>query len=156
MDEIIKIVAKYFVVIPVLVNLYIFWQLKSKDRKHMFIWAVALAILSLVIAKIGSHLYYDTRPQFKDGATPLFAHSNDNGFPSDHTLLASFLAFLALKYSKPAALGLFIVAALIGWARIAAHVHHLIDIVGSFVAAGVAYLIALYLFKVYFKGNATK
>ena len=122
----------------------------------MLIWAVALAVLSLVIAKIGSHFYYDTRPQFKDGSQPLMAHSNDNGFPSDHTLLGSFLAFLALKYSKPAALGLFIVAALIGWARVAAHIHHLVDIVGSFVAAALAYLIATYLLKAYFKDNGTK
>jgi membrane-associated phospholipid phosphatase len=39
------------------------------------------------------------------------------------------------------------VAALIGWARVAANVHHLVDIIGSFVCTGLAYLIVVSLLK---------
>jgi membrane-associated phospholipid phosphatase len=77
-----------------------------------------------------------------DGTPPLFAHSGDpNGFPSDHTLLASFLAFGVYRYSKKAGYALMVVAVLIGWARVAAHVHHAVDIIGSIAVTALAYLI---------------
>jgi membrane-associated phospholipid phosphatase len=145
MDEIIKIVAKYFVLIPVAVNLYIFWRLSPKKRLRMALIVIAGGILALVLAKVGSHLYNDPRPQFKDHSIPLFSHSNDNGFPSDHTLLAAFLGYTALIYSRKAGLGLLAVAVIIGWARVAAHVHHLVDIAGSFIVAVIACGIAKYL-----------
>ena len=157
MDELIKIIAKYFILIPVAVNAYIFWKLKPNNRMKMVYMAVAGAVLTLVLAKLGSHLYSDPRPQFSDHSNPLFGHSNDNGFPSDHTLLAAFLAFLAYKYSKQAGYGLLVVALLVGWARVAAHVHHRVDIAGSFVFAGLAFLIAQYLMnKFYEKSERTK
>jgi len=145
MDELIKLIAKYLIIVPVLINLYIFWKLNKADRKRMALIALAGGLLSLILAKIGGHFYNDVRPQFRDGSTPLFGHSNDNGFPSDHTLLASFLGFLALGYSRKLGAAVLVCAVLIGWARVAAHVHHLNDIVGSFVITAIAYLAAKFL-----------
>lgn len=145
MDELIKLIAKYLIVFPVLVNLYIFWKLNSANRKQMAVIAVAGGLLSLILAKVGGHFYQDIRPQFRDGATPLFGHSNNNGFPSDHTLLASFLGLLALGFSKKLGVAVLIAAGLIGWARVAAHVHHLNDILGSFIITAAAYLAVKYL-----------
>lgn len=142
MDGLITFIAKYFILIPILVAFYIFIKLKPKKRQEMLVVLFCAGVLSLIFAKIGAHLYNDPRPYIKDGSVPLFIHSSDpNGFPSDHTLLASFLGFVTLYYSRRAGIALLIVAALIGWARVAAHVHHLADIIGSFVFTGLAYLI---------------
>jgi membrane-associated phospholipid phosphatase len=70
----------------------------------------------------------------------LFLLIQKNGFPSDHTLFASFLAFGAYRYSKKAGYALMAVAILIGWARVAAHVHHAVDVLGSLVITTIAYL----------------
>jgi undecaprenyl-diphosphatase len=94
------------------------------------------------LAKIGSHLYYDPRPFVSDHVTPYFGHSTDNGFPSDHTLLAAFLAFFTLGYSRRIGWILAGLTILIGGARVIAGVHHTVDVVGSCVIAGIAVGIA--------------
>jgi membrane-associated phospholipid phosphatase len=142
MDSLITFVAKYFILVPFFAAVYVFFQLKAPQRRQMLIMLICVAVLSLIFAKVGAHLFYDPRPYIKDGATPLFAHSNDpNGFPSDHTLLASFLAFVTFYYSRKIGVLLLVIAALGGLARVAAHVHHGIDIVGSFICTALAYLL---------------
>ena len=89
--------------------------------------------IALALVRIGGHLYYDTRPFVREHVAPLFAHAPDNGFPSDHALLTSFLAFVSFRYTKPVAAALTVNALLVSWARVAAKVHSPIDIVGSFV-----------------------
>jgi membrane-associated phospholipid phosphatase len=148
MDGLITFVAKYFILIPVVIAGYIFFKLKGNKKQEMLVYLFCLAVLSIVLAKIGAHLFYNPRPYINDGTAPLFAHSGDpNGFPSDHTLLASFLAFGAYKYSKKAGYALMVVAVLIGWARVAAHVHHAVDIIGSLVITTLAYLIVSNMLK---------
>jgi membrane-associated phospholipid phosphatase len=142
MDGLITFGSKYLILVPILVNLYIFLKLKSKKRQEMLVVLFCVGILSIIFAKIGAHLYDNPRPYINDGTKALFAHGGDpNGFPSDHTLLSAFLGFVALFYSRKAGIFLLVVAALIGWARVAAHVHHAVDIIGSFIITGLAYLI---------------
>ncbi|MDB5161263.1 MAG: YwoA, partial [Candidatus Saccharibacteria bacterium] len=74
---------------------------------------------------------------------PMFNPPDYNGFPSDHTLFAAVVAFGVLRFSKKLGIGLLIVTLLVGWGRVAAHVHHLVDIVGAIVAAALAYFIVL-------------
>jgi undecaprenyl-diphosphatase len=148
MDEIIKIVAKYFVVIPILLALYVFIKLRTKRQRIEFVVLVmGGGILSLLLAKVGSHFISDPRPFVVGHFKPLLPHGNDNGFPSDHALLTSFLGFALLRYSKKLGLIALLSAALIGAARMAAGIHHLEDIVGSFVITGISVLIAIELFK---------
>jgi membrane-associated phospholipid phosphatase len=148
MDGLITFVSKYFVLIPIFVTLYVFLKLKGSKRQEMLVFLFCASVISIVLAKIGGHIFNDTRPYISDGTPPLFAHSGDpNGFPSDHTLLSAYLAFVVFYYSRKLGIFLLIVAALVGWARVAAHVHHVIDIAGSFVITGLAYLIVLQLLK---------
>jgi undecaprenyl-diphosphatase len=143
MNELITFISKYFILIPLFVAAYVFFKLKSNKRQEMLVYIFLLAVLSIILAKIGAHLFDNPRPYISDGTPPLFAHSGDpNGFPSDHTLLASFLAFGVYRYSKKAGYALMVIAVLIGWARVAAHVHHAVDIIGSLVITAIAYLIA--------------
>jgi membrane-associated phospholipid phosphatase len=142
MNDLVIFISKYFILIPVLVTAYVFFKLKSTNRREMLVLLFCVGALSIILAKIGAHAYTNTRPYLTDGTPSLFPHSGDpNGFPSDHTLLSSFLAFVVFTYSRKLGVVLLVVAVLIGWARVAAHVHHAVDIIGSFAITGAAYLI---------------
>lgn len=150
MDSLVKIIAKDFIVIPVIVAAYFwYWRLPRADRRRSLIFLIALAVLSLLFAFIGQHAYVNPRPPFKDGAVPLFKPSDYNGFPSDHTLLASVIGFWIYKYNRRLGVGLLVLAIIIGWSRVAAHVHHAVDIAGAFLMVGVAYLITLGVYRYY-------
>lgn len=143
MHDLIILAAKDFIIIPLAVTAYVFWRLKPKKRLEFIVLLIGGGLLSLILAKIGSHLYSDPRPFYKDGVQAFFTTSDYNGFPSDHTLLSSYLGFFILNYSRKAGFGLLLVAIIIGWARVAAHVHHLVDIVGSFICTATVYLLIL-------------
>jgi undecaprenyl-diphosphatase len=141
MDSLITFVAEYLVIAPAVATLYLLWKLRAKKRRNLVFILVATGILSFILASVAGHLYYNPRPFINDGVTPLFSASSDNGFPSLHTLVAAFLGFAALTYSFRWGVALLMIAALIGWARVGGGVHHLVDVCGSFVITGVAYLI---------------
>jgi membrane-associated phospholipid phosphatase len=148
MDALITFIAKYFILIPVLVNVYIFIKLDNQKRREMLVFLFFVGFLSILIAKIGAHIYNDPRPYISDNSAPLFAHSGDpNGFPSDHTLFSAYLAFVALYFSRKAGIFLLAVAVLVGWARVAAHVHHALDIFGSLIITALSYFIVVSLFN---------
>lgn len=147
MNEIIKIIAEYFIILPVVAAIYILIKLKKKERIEFLILLVAGGLLSLLLAKLGGAIISDPRPFVVGHFTPLFAHATDNGFPSDHTLFGSFLGYLTLRYSKKIGIAVLIIAALIGTARVLAGVHHVADIIGSFVIAGIGFLIILFVLK---------
>ena len=131
-------IAKYLIIVPIICAFYLYWKLDNKNRRQFLILVIAGGILSIVLAKIAGKIYDDPRPFIKDGVVPLFTASHDNGFPSDHTLLASFIGFAVLFYSKRLGIALLIIAVLIGWARVYAGVHHFTDVIGSFVITGLA------------------
>ena len=135
MHEAVIVIAKYFIALSVLLTLYIWLKLSTPEKKRFLLLAILGAILSILLAKVGSKLYSDPRPFVTGHFTPYFAHANDNGFPSDHTLFASFLAFLTWHFSRKAGIALFVLALLIGLSRVIAGVHHLIDILGAVVFA---------------------
>jgi len=145
MHAIVTFIAKYFIALSVIGICIVWLRLNMSNKKRFIVVAVIGAILTIVLAKLASKLYYDPRPFVAGHFTPYFSHGNDNGFPSDHTLFASFLAFLSWYYSKKAGLGLLIVALLIGLSRVVAGVHHLLDILGSMVFAFVGSWLAFYL-----------
>lgn len=138
MHEIVVFVAKYVIFLSAILALWVFLKLSGPKKKEFIIVGVLGAILALALAKLGRHLYYDPRPFVAGHFTPYFPHGPDNGFPSDHTLLAGFLTFLTFRYSKKLGWALLFLALFIGMARVKAGVHHSIDILGSFVISAVA------------------
>lgn len=145
MDSFIVFVAKYFLYISIAI-VGVYWLRASTNDKFSLAWKmVAGGILAIAMAKVGAHFYYDTRPFVAEHIKPLFAHAPDNGFPSDHALLTSFLGFTMLAYSRRVGAVLLLNAVLVGGARVVAHVHSPIDIIGSFVFSGVSALIIVFL-----------
>jgi undecaprenyl-diphosphatase len=101
---------------------------------------LALALAFLYVAK---SVHHDPRPFVQNPhIRPLFAHGRDDGFPSDHSLAAGLIA--TLVWLRHRLLGLlFIAAALaIAWARVAAHVHHLQDVVTGLLLGALASILA--------------
>lgn len=148
MDTLIIDASKYLILVPLLLTLFILIDLDMKKRKQFLLMLIVGGVLSILIAKLGSHFYTDPRPAFKDGVTPLFANNDYNGFPSDHTLLSSFLGFATLYYSRTLGLSMLVLAALIGWARVAAGVHHFVDILGSFIITALVTYVLVRLIRI--------
>jgi undecaprenyl-diphosphatase len=156
MHQVVIIVAKYFIVLSALITFWVYVEQPKEKKKEFIIVGAIGGLLALLFAHIGSHFFYNPRPFVVGHFTPYFSHGNDNGFPSDHTLLASFMMYLSYHYSKKFGVTLFVLAALIGLARVQAGVHHLIDIIGSFVFAGLGFALALYINKKFFAKSSKK
>ena len=131
------IVAKYFIVLPFIAAVMVLYQLPSRRLKLQYLVLLVVGgIVALLLARLASMFYYDPRPFVVGHFTPLVAHANDNGFPSDHTLLAAFLGWATLRYSRKYGIVMLSLALLIGLSRVFVGVHHIQDIIGSFIISG--------------------
>ncbi|MEO6513645.1 MAG: phosphatase PAP2 family protein [Candidatus Saccharimonadales bacterium] len=141
MNTIAVIIASYFIAIPLSVVLYELFTMNKNERLKLAALLVVGGIISLILAKVGSMLISDPRPFIAGHFDPLIVSSTDNGFPSDHTLLAAFIGFVMLSRSRRTGILLLVVALAIGLARMYAGVHHSWDVLGSFVITGISYLL---------------
>jgi undecaprenyl-diphosphatase len=71
----------------------------------------------------------------------------DNGFPSDHSAVAAFLAAILCFIDAPAAAVAIVTAVAIGLARMYALVHWPIDIVGGWCIGALPAVIVMYLWR---------
>lgn len=145
MNFIIVILAKYLLYIIILLALFFF--LKTGKKLNFIKLSIIGLPLSYIIAKILNKFIYDPRPFVVEHTKPLIEHAADNGFPSDHTLLAATVAFVIFVINKKIGLKLIVLAFILGYSRILAKVHSPIDILGSFVIAAFAVFLAQYLGK---------
>jgi membrane-associated phospholipid phosphatase len=105
---------------------------------------VGLAVVGAGIW-LAAHLHTDPRPFVHDPASrPLFAHAADNGFPSDHSAAAGLLTGLVLAHRRLLGVLVGVGAVLVGWARVAAHVHHAQDVVAGLSLGLVAAALAVW------------
>lgn len=137
MDSIIIFGAKYLYLAVVILALFYLLILPKKESSRVIVAALIALPLSYLVAKGLSALYYDPRPFVVGQFVPLIPHAPDNGFPSDHTLFVSAIAAVIFAFERRLGLALFVVAALVGWSRVGAGVHHLTDILGSMIIASV-------------------
>jgi membrane-associated phospholipid phosphatase len=112
------------------------WAFRE-DRSGRIALGLSAAIgllLALAFMYAAKSVHHDPRPFVQNpGIRPLFGHSADDGFPSDHSVAAGLLTALIAWRHRVVGLVFAVCAVLIAWARVAAHVHHLQD-----VAAGLA------------------
>jgi undecaprenyl-diphosphatase len=151
MNELYKMIivfcSNYLLFIFIAIAAAYFWKQPRKIKKEMLIFAIILLPLSYLVAKIAGYFYFDPRPFVAGNFTPLIPHSSDNGFPSDHTLLAAAVAATVWQLSKKMGFFLYIGAFLVGLARVLAGVHHFTDILGSILAVWLVYIIVDYCFS---------
>lgn len=138
MDTFFIFCAKYLLAAPVLILGAYFFSRTWPAQKRMALFAIPAGLFSYGIGLLGNFLYYNPRPFVVGHFTPLIQHATDNGFPSDHTLLAATLATVGMYWNKWLGLLLWSIAILIAVARVYVGLHHLTDVIGSMVIALVA------------------
>lgn len=151
MDTLMILFAKYLYLLIILgAVIYGLFQPREKQKSMLILTVIALPVIYMV-AKIGSHLYYDPRPFVTMHIKPLIPHAPDNGFPSDHTLISAAFASILFVFNKKWGIIAFIFALLVGISRIYVHVHSPIDIAGSFVMSVVVTYLLVLAFRRFFR-----
>ncbi len=138
MNELIILTAKYVFLINVILWGAYLLRLPRERWINFGIFTAAAAAVALALGKLGNALINDPRPFVTDNVTPLIAHAADNGFPSDHTLIAALLAAVVITKNRALGSAMLIIALAVGVSRVAAHVHHPLDIAGSFIISAIA------------------
>ncbi|MFA6973123.1 MAG: phosphatase PAP2 family protein [Parcubacteria group bacterium] len=136
--------AKYLIVLSGIIFLAYLLQQSGDKQKQIILFAIISLPTIYVAAKLASLVYFDPRPFVVGNFAPLIPHAADNGFPSDHTLLAGALSAVIFFFHKKIGLILLVVALVVGGARVLAGVHHAVDVVGSI---GIAFFVAYLLHK---------
>lgn len=147
MNFLIIFASRDLIFLIALIAIIIFVIAKYEDKKTLLKIGVIAAPLAYLLAKITGHFYSNPRPFVSEAVKPLIEHVNDNGFPSEHTLLAVAIAAVIFTYNKRWGLVLGVLALVVGFARVAAGVHHSIDILGATIFSIVATYIAFWLAK---------
>jgi undecaprenyl-diphosphatase len=127
--------AKYLVFIsPLIAGIYLL-KLNKEKRSRVFIFFLISLPITFLLSLIARELYFNPRPFITGGFEPLIPHSGGNGFPSDHTLLASAIAFGITVFNRKLGLILFMIAAVVAASRVYVGVHHSVDVLASILIA---------------------
>ena len=138
MDPLIIFGATYLISVSALAALWVMWDLPHPDRMRFLILVLISLPLAYILAKTSSLLFYNDRPFVVGNFVPLVPHSADNGFPSDHTLLAASIAAVVILFRRNIGIILWVIVFIIGASRVFAGVHHVIDIAGAIAIAAIA------------------
>lgn len=92
---------------------------------------VALGVLAYLLSKVLTQVIIDPRPYVVTQTRPLIPIAADNGFPSDHTLLAAILT-ASLWWIDCRLVGAFALGTLLVMlGRLGIGAHHTMDVLGS-------------------------
>jgi undecaprenyl-diphosphatase len=142
MDTFFILGAKYLFLVSAVIAIVYFWKYEKRAWKRTILFTGVALILTYILGHITGHFFYNARPFVADNFTPLIPHAPDNGFPSDHTLLAAGIAAVFLYLDRKAAIYLWIIAIIVGISRVYVGVHHPLDIIGSICFALIGTFIA--------------
>jgi len=125
---------------------YLLVWLFEEDRRGRVQFAVQTVVgvvLAVGLLYIAKSVHHDPRPFVQNPRiTPWFHHGADDGFPSDHSLGAAVLATLMIWRHRIVGAAMVVGALLIGWARVAAHVHHAQDVIAGLLLGALAAVLA--------------
>jgi undecaprenyl-diphosphatase len=125
------------------------WAETSRGKIELAAQAVAGVVLMVIFLYIAKSVHHDPRPFVENPRIkPLFGHSRDDGFPSDHSLAAGLIAVLVCTRHRLLGIPFVAAAVAIAWARVAAHVHHLQDVLAGLLLGGLAAVLAWLLVRV--------
>jgi undecaprenyl-diphosphatase len=141
MESLIIFGARHLTLVMIFIAVVFFLKLSREKQKEAIIFAIITLPAILLLAKVASLFYYNPRPFVVENFVPLIPHADNNGFPSDHTLLSTAVAAVVYFFNKKAGVFLFFLALLVGTARVLAGVHHAVDIAGSFMVTIVVSLL---------------
>lgn len=145
MDTVISWVAQYllWVMVAGFAAIWLFAE-HRRGKLQLGVQAVVGLVLALVFLYVAKSVHHDPRPFVENPhIKPLFPHARDDGFPSDHSIAAGLIATLVLVRHRLIGLVFAAAAAAIAWARVAAHVHHLQDVIAGLLLGALAAAIAI-------------
>lgn len=136
-------VAKYAVFLIPIAAVLVWVQVPRTQKLALAAVGVLTIVLAVVGIEVAAHLWTDPRPFVVDGQAPLIPHAADNGFPSDHTTFGAAIAAALAPWRRRLAAALLVLAAAVGASRVAAHVHHVPDIIGGWLIGVAAAAVAI-------------
>jgi membrane-associated phospholipid phosphatase len=131
MNGFVEFGARYLICIIAVLAVVVALVSGRTARTRMIALAIVAFPVALLLTWVAGHLYYHTRPFVIEGVQPLIPHEPDNGFPSDHTMLAMTTSAIMFVYHRKVGLLLGILAILIGVSRVIAKLHYPIDILAG-------------------------
>lgn len=150
-NQLIILIAEYAILLLPVFAVVLFFSLSRTSRGQYLLSLAIGGVCAFILVKIAGQLIVDPRPFVSDHVVPLFPHTPDNGFPSDHTTFGTMLAFISFFYARKWGLVMIPVAILIGAARVLAHVHHWSDIIGGITVGLITSTIAVSLATILIK-----
>lgn len=128
---IITFLASYLIWL-LLAGLGYLWIVDGRIKKEVALHAALAYVIAWGAAEILKNVFNTTRPFVVENLIPLtMSIPHDPAFPSGHTASAFALAFSVSRHNKKIGALFVIIATIIGIARVLAHVHWPIDIVGG-------------------------
>lgn len=146
MDNITIFGAEYLYLVVIIIS-FIWFLIQPKPKKKEILIIICICLpLIFIISREASRLYYSPQPFVSGHFKPLIPHQADNGFPSHHELLVSAISSIIFIFSRRTGFVLWILALFVGFSRVYAGVHQMIDITGSILISIISVTLA-YLFK---------
>lgn len=120
------------------------------NKTAMYLPIITFLICSgvgLIISNIIGFYVQEPRPRlrFPEIKILFWPASSWKSFPSDHSLGAFLIFFLALVFNLPTVWGLLPLAVWVGWGRVYAGVHFPLDIVGGAALSGLFAIVSYYI-----------
>ncbi|MGH3745724.1 MAG: phosphatase PAP2 family protein [Mycobacteriales bacterium] len=147
LDDVMKFSAKYVIFLAVVIVALLCLDQLRRRRIVPVVATVSGLVLTFLLGLLAAALYSERRPFQTHRVHELVAHAPGQSFPSDHATAAFGLALAALAFlSWRWGAVLFVLALLIGFARVYVGIHYPGDIGGGFLAAlvGVGIIALLY------------
>ena len=121
------------------------WTPASREQnQYAVLFAITAMFLSNLFVKLLNLLFYRPRPFAGHDVTLLFYRPSDSSFPSNSATVGFSLATAVWFFNRKAGLVMYILASLLGLARVCSGVHYPSDILGGLlIGVCVAYLICL-------------
>lgn len=139
--------AQYLIAIAGVAALaVVIFRLRGESRRRIVSYVVMVVLIfgaSFVIARIASAVYHDPRPFVVEHKKPYISHAADNGFPSDHALLAAAIVASVALVDVWLALPFVVLAGFVSWGRVGSRLHHVTDVVGSTIIVAVVAVVVV-------------
>ncbi len=123
-----------------LIAVIVAW-LRNPRRFEPLLFGLGAGV-AFLLTLIAAQAYQHPRPFVVMHVSPLVAHPNDNGFPSDHSVVAAYIAGYLLWLDLPVGVCAVALALLIGVARVVCLLHWPVDVAGGWLIGIAAAVIA--------------
>lgn len=113
-------------------GLLILWVIDGKHKKEIVIHVLFSCFAAWLLSESIKYFFPTLRPYATNGLDPLtLTVPVDGAFPSTHTAIGFALAITIFKHHKKMGLLYLVLAFFVGLARILAHVHYPLDVMGG-------------------------